>query len=261
MSPKLRAFIDFIWKKRTLYVALGMLIAFAMVFLVLATPLCVYLPGYLDMHKRALVMESAMRIDSLERENDLRLAYLNNMTAILRDQVKTDDLMPYDSTLSLIQDTLLTASEREMLFVSEYEKRERFGVMALDETRPDAVVISFLAPVKGKVSALEESKSVNGMVRIEVSQQVPVMAPLDGTIVSIVQLLSDGSQITMQHTGDYVTIYSHLSSSIVEVGQEVKAGRVIGYAGSRKDVSECWMGLSVWHKGKTVNPLSVMPIE
>lgn len=256
----IRTFIRFMRKKRTQYTIQGMLLAFVLVVLFLATPLHVYLPGYLDVSKRALVMESAMRIDSLELQNDLRLAYLNNMLSILRDRVKADSLMPYDSTVSRIQDTLLSASEREMRFVNEYERRERFGVTALDVSNPAVAGVSFLAPVKGKVSLSEQRKS-SGVCRIELSTEVPVMVPLEGTIVSVSYLLGEGYKVVMQHSNDYITIYNHLNTVNAEPGQLLKAGYAFARAGAYKDPSRCWMELQVWHKGEPLDVPTVIPIE
>lgn len=261
MSPKLQAFIQFIWKRRTLHVLLGMAIAFALILLIIATPLCVYLPGYLDVHKRALVMESALRIDSLERENDLRLAYLENMMTILRDRVKTDNLQVYDSSVTRIQDTLLSASEREQLFVENYEQKERFGLEVLEEQKAGPKPVVFLAPVRGKIAVLERVAKASDMTRVELSAITPVMAPHEGTVVSVFYVIGDGYVVTMQHEMDYITLFSHLSSVIVEPGQNLTAGKVIGYAGNAKDPINSWIGLQVWHKGKKIDPNAIMPIE
>lgn len=249
------------WKKRTLYVAYGMLIAFGLIFLVLATPLNVYLPGYLDVSKRALVMKSALRIDSLVLENDLRLAYLENMTAILRDQVKTDSLHLYDSTVTRIQDTLLSASEREALFVSNYEQQERFGLNVLDDQKDGPVALTFLAPVKGKVLPIEPAiDGTQDEYHIVMDAPLQVLTPQDGTVMSVDLILGSGYKVAVQHANDYVTIYSHLTSVMVKRGQQVKTGKVLGHAGS-KTPEESWMGLQVWHKGKPVEPTTLMPIE
>ena len=263
MSPKLQAFIEFIWKKRTLYVAFGMLIAFALVFLVLATPLCVYLPGYLDVHKRAVVMDCAMRIDSLERECDLRLAYLENMTNILREKrIKPEKIVPYDSAVTRIQDTLLTASEREMAFVENYAQQERFGLNALDEERNGRLSVVFLAPVKGTVTTRDHGEDAKpGVTRVALSGVSPVLAPLEGHVVSVTSSVGEGYRVILQHQLEYLTVYSHLKSVMVELGQQVKAGKVIGHAGHARDSAECWMGLEVWHKGKSIDPELVMTLE
>ena len=193
MSPKLRAFIDFIWKKRTLYVLYGMLIAFAIIFLVLATPLHVFLPGYLDVRKRAVVMDCVMRIDSLERECNLRVAYLDNMTNILRDRIKANEIIPYDSAVSRIQDTLLSASERETRFAENYDRQERFGLNALENERNGRVAVVFIAPVKGKVVPRDYGDDVKpGVTRVELPGVVPVLAPSDGPVISLSFLMGEG---------------------------------------------------------------------
>jgi len=261
MSPKLQSFIQFIWKKRTLHVLLGMAIAFALILLILATPLCVYLPGYLDVHKRALVMESAMRIDSLEQENDLRLAYLENMMIILNDRVKTDSLQTFDSAVTRIKDTLLTASEREELFVQNYEQKERFGLNALEEQKSGPKPVVFLAPVKGKIAVPERAEKPSDVTRVELSGNTPVMVPHEGTVIAVTYVMGEGYIVTMQHESDYITLFSHLTSVLVEVGQSLKPGRVLGYAGNVKDPRNSWIGLQLWHKGNKLDPNSIMPIE
>ena len=204
-------------------------------------------------------MESAMRIDSLERENDLRLAYLDNMIAILRDKVKHQEIEAYDSTVTRIQDTLLTASEREALFVSQYEEQERFGVSTLEVSQAGGLPIVFMTPVRGKVHS-DNDKHPN-FTQIDLSGQVPVMAPLDGNVVSVVYLLGEGYQIAIQHNQDYLTIYTRLCSVNVSAGDFVKAGYVIGQAGNSSNAVRNWMGLQVWHKGKLLDAAMLMSFD
>ena len=262
MHPKLKVFIRFIWKKRTLYFLQGMLLASGIFVLILGTRLNVYLPGYLDVEKRAVVMQSAMRIDSLEQETQLRMAYLNNMMDILRDRVKAEaveNLMPYDSSVSIIQDTLLTASERELDFVDKYEKRERFGLNALDELNPQTPTIVFMAPVRGRILVQEEEDTPQE-TRVELTGRVPVLNPTADNVVSVTYLMGSGYHVVVQHTQDYVTIYNHLSSVMVEVGEEVKSGQVLGHAGDPQNPADSWVGLMVWHKGQSLDPETVMPL-
>ncbi|MBQ0057543.1 MAG: M23 family metallopeptidase [Bacteroidales bacterium] len=251
-----------LWVTSAFFIVLAMLAALAIVLIIMKTPLKEYLPGYLDVTKRAVVVESVMRIDSLERENQLRIAYLDNLTSILRDRVKSDSIMAYDSAVTRIQDTLLTASEREAAFVAAYEERERFGLNALDAKDPAFASISFLSPVKGKIALPDEDDGMlSSVTRIELSKEVPVLAPLEGTVISIAYIIGQGYQLTLQHGGEYVSIFSHLSTVLVDAGQQVKTGKVIGHAGADKDPEQCWMGLQLWHKGKSVDPSAVMSIE
>lgn len=261
MHPKLKEFIDFIWKRRTLYFLQGMLLATGIFVLIVGTRLNVFLPGYLDVEKRAVVMQSAMRIDSLEQETTLRMAYLNNMMDILRDRVKADAveaLLPYDSSVPIIQDTLLAASERELAFVDKYEKRERFGLNALDELNPQTPTIIFMAPVRGRIIFQEDESDPE--TRIELNNRVPVLNPTEGNVISVVYLMGSGYQVTVQHPQDYVSIFNHLSSVMVEVGAEVKSGQVLGHAGDPENLADSWVGLMLWHKGQMLEPETVMPL-
>lgn len=251
-----------LWVTSILFVGLAMMVALAIVIFIMKTPLKTYLPGYLDVTKRAVVVESSMRLDSLERENDLRIAYLDNIMSILLDRSKTDSIVSFDSAVVRIQDTLLSASEREMAFRDAYNERERFGLDAIDASDPAFAAITFLSPAKGKVAVPEDDDDiVSGVTRVELSRDMPVIAPLEGTVISCVFLIGQGYQVTLQHSGEYVTIFSHLASVLVEAGQQVKTGRVIGHAGNEKDPAQSWFGLQLWHKGKAIDPAAVMSLE
>jgi len=179
----------------------------------------------------------------------------------LRDRVKTDSLRVYDSAVVRIQDTLLSPSQREMMFVESYEQKERFGLEALEEQKSGPKHMVFLAPVRGKIAIPERDEEVKDMTRVELPGITPVMAPHGGSVVSVIYVMGEGYTITIQHEMEYITIFSHVSSVIVQVGQQLKTGRVLGYAGNAKDPQNSWIGLQLWHKGKKLNPNGIMPIE
>ena len=62
----------------------------------------------------------------------------------------------------------------------------------------------------------------------------PIRAAHDGVISGIGNLsrYSYGKWITINHQNGLTTLYGHLSAQSVAVGQTVKAGDIIGYAGS-----------------------------
>lgn len=232
----------------------GMVAAVLLIILVFNTPLRNYLPGYLDVNKRALLMESAMRIDSLERENDLRSAYLENMTAILRGSAEPDTIRRFDSSVAIMNDTLLPASEREQAFVARYEEQERFGLNAL-YANEGYQGVSFLKPLKGKIAEpTEDNATEAGTTVIEVSAKEPVLTPQEGTVVAVNFLIGQGYQLVLQHNNEYITIFTHLSTVMVDVGQSLKAGQVVGHGTE-------WVGIQLWHRGKTVDPVALMSLE
>jgi len=248
-------------KRALIYrIPLWTLASLGMLYLVVHTPLRQYLPGYLDSNKRAAVEESSMRIDSLEAESRLRMIYLENMIDILKDRKTKQELVPFDSAVSIIQDTLLGASERERNFAASYEAQERFGLSVVDESQKGKQV-RFLNPLKGKVITPSEAADVTSGVDVKVERETPVMAPLDGTVVAVSFIFGKGYQVVLQHSGDYLTLFSNLTAPMVEAGEVVKCGHVVGHVGGKGLNASQMVNIQIWHKGAAVDPQSVMIFE
>ena len=249
-----------VWLTAILAVLLSMAVALFALYVVTSTPLRQYLPGYLDVNKRAVVVESAMRIDSLARESNLRTMYLENLQAILLDtKISSDSIARYDSAVVRFNDSLQVASEREQAFTARYEQQERFGLNAID-SRNQLSSASFIQVVKGKPIVPEEAEDVDALAgtRIELAREVPVLSPLEGTAVVVRYLIGDGYEVTLQCANEYVIILSHLSSVMVDEGKTLKAGSVVGHAGAEKSLDDRWISIRIWYKGRVVDPQSVM---
>lgn len=252
-----------VWLTAILAVLLGFVVAFFALFVVTSTPLQKYLPGYLDVNKRAVVVDSAMRLDSLERENDLRSLYLENLQSILLDtKVSTDSIVKFDSAVVRFTDTLMVASEREAAFNAYYEDQERFGLNAIASNK-QLSAISFITPVKAKVLVPEEEEDVDLLAgtRVILAKELPILSPLEATVVVTRYLIGEGNEVTLQCPNDYVIVLSHLSSLMVSEGQNLKAGAVLGHSGTEKDAEDRWISIRIWHKGSPVDPLTVMQFE
>jgi len=71
---------------------------------------------------------------------------------------------------------------------------------------------------------------------IDISADVgdPVVTALEGTVIGVGNLgkYAYGKWIAIKHDNGLTTMYGHLSVQSVSIGQKIKAGQVIGYAGS-----------------------------
>lgn len=250
-----------IWAASLLCVFLLALTALLVIIIMTETPLRNYLPGYLDVTKRAIVVEATMRLDSIEHESKLRAVYLADLMAILKDQ-RQDSIVAYDSAVVRFSDSIRAASEREAEFVARYEEQERFGLNALQENEKSTAVL-FLAPIRGEVERMADV-SVEGeasQVHVRIGHETPVLAPLECTVIASDFLLGAGWQVVLQHSGDYVVVLSHLSTSMVGVGQVLKSGSVLGHAGAEAEPADRWVGIRIWHKGKAIDPQNVLQLE
>jgi len=237
-------------------IPLTILCFFGLLYLIVHTPLRQYLPGYLGPNERALMEDYSMRIDSLEEASRMRTQYLEHLVSVL-SSTEGQELLPFDTVVTQIQDTLMVASEREAAFVKKYEDQEQHFSIGGSNSEQAGRHPLFISPVKGDVLMQGDDADKLG-VDISVSRETPVLSPLEGTVVSVNLIAGNGYDIIIQHAGDYLTVLSGLSMAIAEPRQQVKAGRVVGHAGGNSPSAHNFINIQVWYKGVALDPLSVM---
>lgn len=248
-----------VWLTILLGVVAAVALALLVVVVMTRTPLRHYLPGYLDVSKRAVVEESAMRIDSLVYESRLRSVYLDNLCAILSDRVVPHEVEAYDSSVVRLDDSLRMASEREAAFVERYSARERFGlnVLADDEAHGAAANPVFMSPVHGQAQE-PDADDPSAPLCVMVEREFQVLAPQDGWVVLVQRQLGLGWTIVMQMSGDWLVCLSHLSMPLVEAGDFCRAGHAIAHVGEASHPEDRWLGIQLWHRGQEIDPREVM---
>lgn len=81
-----------------------------------------------------------------------------------------------------------------------------------------------------------------------------VVASRGGTVIRAKYSSSAGYYVEIDHGDGFVTQYMHLSKYIVTVGQEVKAGELIGYVGNTGVSSAPHLHFGMLYNGSFVNP-------
>lgn len=87
----------------------------------------------------------------------------------------------------------------------------------------------------------------------------PVVAASDGTVTMAQFYGGYGRAIKIDHGGGVVTMYAHLSSYAVDVGQSVSAGQVIAYSGNTGTSTGPHLHFTVIVDGDPVDPLNWLP--
>lgn len=83
-----------------------------------------------------------------------------------------------------------------------------------------------------------------------------ILAADNGVVVAAGFSGSYGNRIVINHNNSYTTLYGHLSSIKVSVGQVVEKGSVIGIMGSTGNSTGTHLHFEVEKNGELVNPLS-----
>ncbi len=103
-------------------------------------------------------------------------------------------------------------------------------------------------PITGRISPH------NG-VDFGMSIGTPVLATGDGVVTRVVNHPYAGKYIEIQHSGQYVTRYLHLSRSLVHRGQKVKRGQQIAKSGNTGRSTGPHLHFELRVSGRPVNPI------
>lgn len=127
-----------------------------------------------------------------------------------------------------------------------------------DPTTPYGELI---VPCKGKLTSCYGYRPNVGAsnyhygIDIAWKEGTPIVAA-DGGVVTVVKTIdSFGLYICIDHGDEIVTLYSHLDSTTVKVGDRVSRGQIVGYMGESGNATAPCLHFEVRVNGERVNPL------
>ncbi len=85
-----------------------------------------------------------------------------------------------------------------------------------------------------------------------------IVSPADGTIIEISTNRGYGKTVKISHGFGLTTLYAHLDSYNVKVGQKIKRGDTIAFVGSTGRSTGPHLHYEVWLDGKAVDPMRYM---
>jgi len=142
--------------------------------------------------------------------------------------------------------------------------RETDKVRAAVETfTPVApATLRLAAPIPGRRSSSfglrrvfnGESRRPHSGMDIAAPTGTPVKAPLAGKVVDVGTYFFNGNNVVVDHGQGLMTMYCHLSKIRVELGQELKAGDVLGEVGATGRVTGPHLHWGVALNGAWVDP-------
>jgi murein DD-endopeptidase MepM/ murein hydrolase activator NlpD len=253
-----------VWRiKLTRYNAF-LLITSLVVFIIASTALLIsftnireFIPGYPDVTMRRNILMSAIRLDSLERELELRDKYFANLNAIISGK-KPVDITSRQDTLKKSGPVKFTNSQEDIALRSKIEQEEKYNLTlgpVLTETA-SLSSLHFFPPVKGIVSAKYDIRTKHFGTDIVTRPKSPVMAALDGTVIFTGWTMETGYVIEIQHNNNLVSVYKHNAALLKEAGDLVRAGEAISVIGDSGELytSGPHLHFEIWYKGSALDP-------
>jgi murein DD-endopeptidase MepM/ murein hydrolase activator NlpD len=253
-----------VWRIRLTQYNAFLLISFLIFFIISATTCIIaftnireFIPGYPDVTMRRNILMSAIRLDSLERELDLRDKYFANINAIISGKQPPEILPKPDSTRNYNSINFNTSADDQALR-SKVEKEEQFSLTVGPRNTETTSLASlhFFPPVKGIVSSKYDLRTKHYGTDVVTKKSSPVCAVLDGTVIFTGWTMETGYVIEIQHLNNLVSVYKHNASLLKEAGDLARAGEAISIVGDSGELytSGPHLHFEIWFKGSPLDP-------
>jgi murein DD-endopeptidase MepM/ murein hydrolase activator NlpD len=230
----------------------------ATVSLIAFTDLREFIPGYPDVTMRRNILASAIRLDSLEKELELRDKYFANINAIVSGKEPVYLIAERDTARNY-KNIQFNRSSEDSIFRDRIEKEEKYNLTinsGMSESFTSLADLHFFPPVKGIVSSKFDLRLRHFGIDIVTKPRSPVSAALAGTVIFTGWTMETGYVIEIQHVNNLITVYKHNSSLLKEAGDLVHAGEAISVVGNSGELytSGPHLHFEIWYKGKALDP-------
>jgi murein DD-endopeptidase MepM/ murein hydrolase activator NlpD len=123
-----------------------------------------------------------------------------------------------------------------------------------------AQAIEFAWPVEGMLASGFGKRRMGWHAGIDVKADMgtPVLAAAAGTVSFSGWSASYGRLVKIQHPNGFVTAYAHNSENLVQIGDEVEAGRMIATVGRSGRASDHHLHFEIRREGMAFNPLFLL---
>lgn len=242
--------------KLFLYVSFFVMITFILLaFLIIFTPLRVYLPASSE---RLTVISNSMRVDSISQEMNIQSTYLDVLKDIISGNITPDSTLTDTISLKERASIMLEKLKHEKEFVESYEAAEKYNLSSLAYNEVKNIYV-FFKPTSGVITSTFNRQEKEYGITILTPANESVVSVLEGTVIYTAFTFDYGWVIQVQHDENYVSIYKNNTSLLKKAGDNVKAGEAIAFTGASpggKIGNQFYFEL--WKKGQPINPEEVI---
>lgn len=246
----------FCFKKSEFWVTvISSIVAFVVLVycLIAFTPIRKTVPGYPDSRSKQAAVQTAIKVDSLERVISRWELYSENLRRVFdgEEPLKLDSLLRNAGTGTDKSRTEL--SRQDSILRNNVVSQEKFSVSDKGRRKLPIEGMHFFPPLKGVISQGYD-KIIHPYIDITAPANSVVMSVLDGTVIFAGWNEDYGYTIQIQHENDIVSIYKHNMKLLKTTGDKVKAGTPIALVGNTGNLSTGeHLHFELWYKGEAVD--------
>ncbi|UGQ17065.1 peptidoglycan DD-metalloendopeptidase family protein [Borrelia sp. RT1S] len=190
-----------------------------------------------------------------------------NMKGILHTVAKNDSLSSIAKKYNITKVDILDANNLDNEVLSLGQDLFIPGGRMAREALRDALGEVFLFPTQGVITSgygyrpdpFTRVISFHNGIDIANAANTPIKAAKEGIVVTVgFNAGGYGKYIVISHSSGFQTLYAHLGSFAVKVGQRVARGQVIGHMGSTGYSTGNHLHFTIFKDGKTENPMKYL---
>ncbi|MBT8259806.1 MAG: M23 family metallopeptidase, partial [Bacteroidia bacterium] len=212
-------------------------LVFATTLLIAFTPLKEYIPGYSSTTLKNKATRLNYKVDSLEQAIVSNQQYLESIKRVLKGDVNTIEFNK-DSIIKAaeldISEIDLSPSKEDSILREKVNKEDKYSLF---ESATSKVSFVLFTPVTGTISEGYNPEEKHYAVDIVVTNDTPVKAVADGTVILAEWSVQTGYVIILDHGNGLISAYKHNKSLTKEQGELVKSGEVIAISGNAGELT------------------------
>ena len=200
------------------------------------TPMKHLVPGYGDITNNKVYMELSEKIEMLEKDINAQRTYTEGFKNFLNPSgTKIEELSTNSPNSENISNELAYNKRNSKSYSLEH--------------------YYFCNPLKGEISAKFDLDKGHYGVDIVAPKNTAILNILDGVVINSDWSDKTGHTISVQHSGDLISIFKHNSVLLKKIGERVKKGEAVAIIGNSGELtSGPHVHFELWHEGIAVDP-------
>lgn len=230
------------------------IIVFLVTFLIAATGLREYIPGYPDAEQRQMLVDTALKVDSLENELAKRDEFFKGIKAIVSGETPSDSLVN-DTTSELYEVNFKEYNHDSVFQDNLLAEQLSLSIQNNSVKKTELSQMNFFVPVKGIITNHFDLSTNHVGVDLVSDPNARISSILDGTVIFSGWTLETGYIMYIQHEADLVSVYKHNAELLKSTGDKIRAGEAVAIIGNSGELSTGpHLHFEMWHRGNAINP-------
>lgn len=215
-----------------------------------------------------LIEENVIKIDNvkaqLTEDKNIMLSKVNELNLNkehLRESEREltyekNNLKENEKALEAMEDQLEEDANRVTEIIKNLKTKAQYVGGRMTWPAPTSYTIT--SPFGFRIHPIHYTKKLHTGVDIAAAWGEPIVAAQTGTTIYAGWLGGYGKAVMIDHGGGYVTLYGHLSSWSVGVGQKINKGDTIGKCGTTGVSTGPHLHFEVRENGEYVDPMQYL---